>query len=422
MKGKKRGSKRYGGAKEYSMMNNKAAGDSALLLNHYLYKRILNGPDNTTYKNVIDRMDYNTIDFNANDLLMVIDMQNDFVDRPVKATDGTDLLTGPLVPGFGSIGAFAVNNGSGIIDPIVSLYGKVLSKGGKVVFSRDVHPCDHCSFFKHSCETTKQEPNTPTGRFPPHCLSGSVGSGFVQEIYDDLKNKEISSTISEDGIISVIFKGCYQNTDSFGAAKYGDVEYGKKRQEPGCKEYSLENTGGFYANAQYYGNKEVLNDNFDAETNIQAEKIEFEVPDSIKRIFVVGLAGDYCVCDTAINLKKKYSTKEIIIIHELTRNAFIPFSSTNDSVLNNVKSDILNKNLYDYAFKFDGTSKSLTEDDRNDLTVDTLFNGTYFHFLTDINELFDRYFEAGVKVMIAPATIDAASEAINPHQTAEVDS
>jgi nicotinamidase-related amidase len=396
-RGKRRSSKQRGGAREYSK---NSTGDTANLLNHYLFKRVLN---NQTYNSVIQKTNYTTLPFGPSDLLMVIDMQDDFVDRVKEG------LTGPEIPNVGKIGAFAVNNGSDIITPIVDLYKKVLDANGKVVFSRDVHPCDHCSFFNHSCK--KDNPMTPSGPFPPHCISGSVGSGFVDEICSDLKTRNIYPTIDR-GNVSVIFKGCFQDTDSFGAVKYPEDEYGRKRQLK-CEPSDLTNTGGFYVNPEHYTSKQVLESSYDAETEIKQSKNPFSVPEELTRIFVVGLAGDYCVCDTAINLKKTYPDKEIIIIHELTRNAFIPFFETDAPQFQRVKDNTTtDKNLTDYAFLFNGTSsKSLTNQERDALTVETL--ATHFHFLTDTNDLFDRYLNAGVKVMVSPETDKSASTAIS---------
>jgi hypothetical protein len=64
-RGKRRSSKQRGGAKEYSV---NATGDTANLLNHYLYKRVLNVP---AYNNVIQKTDYKSLTFGPSDLLMV---------------------------------------------------------------------------------------------------------------------------------------------------------------------------------------------------------------------------------------------------------------------------------------------------------------------------------------------------------------
>ena len=390
----RRSYKQRGGLELFSMNR---TNDSKAVFDHYLQKKVINDKE---YNDVITKKDYNSIIFGPNDLLMVIDMQKDFVDTPFIGSTGPEVGKDDKGESI-RIGAFAVNNGSSIIDPIIELYNKVITAKGKVVFSRDVHPCDHCSFSEHGkdCNSTL----TLTGLFPPHCVSGTAGSGFVGKIYDDLKTKEISQTI-EAGNISVIFKGCDQATDSFGALPYMTGDYATQRQEPGCTHADMNNTGGFYAKgADSYSNKTVLEDSFDA-ANKENKGSKFEVPESIKRIFVVGLAGDYCVCDTAINLRKL--GKPVTIIHDLTRNAFIPFGKyLADKLLTDVKKGedgkYEAKHLINYAFDFDpakGGSKSLTHTQRENLTTETLAGK--FHFLQDPMEIFDRYAIAGVKVMV----------------------
>jgi nicotinamidase-related amidase len=393
----RRSYKQRGGLESFSMNR---TNDSKALFDHYLQKKVIN---NGTYNDVITKKDYNSIIFESTDLLMVIDMQNDFVDTPFIGSTGPEVGKDDKGESI-RIGAFAVNNGSSIIEPIIELYNKVTAAGGKVVFSRDVHPCDHCSFSTHgeACDST----NKLTGLFPPHCVSGTSGSGFVKTIYDDLNTKEISPTI-EAGDISVIFKGCDQATDSFGALPYREGQYANARQEPGCKHADMNNTGGFYAKADKTGKdgKEVLKDSFDA-ADKDNKGSEFKVPESIKRIFVVGLAGDYCVCDTAINLKGMYRGKEVTIIHDLTRNAFIPFGDfLAKTLLDQVKAGkdgtYEKKHLITYAFDFDpakGGSKSLTYDARQKL--DHIQLAQKFHFLQDPDEIFYRYLKAGVKVMV----------------------
>jgi nicotinamidase-related amidase len=187
---------------------------------------------------------YANWDFSPVDMVMVIDMQNDFVDAHV------DGLTGPDVPGKGIVGAFAVTNGADAIRSITEFYDNALNAGSRVVFTRDVHPCDHCSFFAHACE----EGITPTqhkepGPFPPHCVNKSIGSGLVPDIYADLKEKQ-SSLVGKDsaaGKFSVVFKGCNAKVDSFGAFKYQDPEYLKKRQLGDCQKDNPDLTGSFYA-------------------------------------------------------------------------------------------------------------------------------------------------------------------------------
>jgi nicotinamidase-related amidase len=379
-----------GGLKEYT---DSGVSDTTKLLDHYLVKRIV---DNKKYDNILVKSDYNDLTIGPNDLLIVIDMQNDFVDRPMEG------LTGPEIEG-GNLGSFCVNNGKSIIEPIIELVKKFKTNNGNVLFTRDVHPCEHCSFHA-SCEGNPQ-----SGPFPPHCVNKTRGSGFVEEIKDYLDRQTISNSIVQNGRgqISVVFKGCDINTDSFGAFKYQDNDYGKARQIA-CKPENLSKTGSFYSiKPSDYNKKKVIEYNFDAIDAIGNFSNRFRIPKSIKNVYVVGLAGDFCVCDTALNVKKSYPEKNVSVIYELTRNAFIPFINPNDSILKDIQKNEVSKPLENYAFVYEGSNvRSLKNDELIKLTLEDLKNK--FHFLTDINVLFDRYQDKEVHVILNNDTIDAA--------------
>ena len=112
-------------------------------------------------------------------MLMVIDMQNDFIDRPFLGA------TGPEIPDIGNIGAFAVNNGKDMVDNLMDFLITYDNKFKHIVFTRDVHPKKHCSFF------------TPGigGNFPPHCVNTTPGSGLITEIQDFLKDPSRASQL-----------------------------------------------------------------------------------------------------------------------------------------------------------------------------------------------------------------------------------
>lgn len=95
--------------------------------------------------------------------LIVVDMQNDFVD-----------------PG----GTLYVKGGETIVSKINQLIEDFLYKGWLVYYTKDWHPEDHSSFIEHG------------GIWPTHCVQGSWGSEFYEDLYvpDDpniiLKAKE----------------------------------------------------------------------------------------------------------------------------------------------------------------------------------------------------------------------------------------
>lgn len=78
------------------------------------------------------------------DALIIVDVQNDFC------------------PG----GALAVRDG----DLVVSAINRIVNKFHRVVFSRDWHPQDHCSF--------AEEPEFRDMSWPEHCVQHSPGAEF----------------------------------------------------------------------------------------------------------------------------------------------------------------------------------------------------------------------------------------------------
>jgi len=82
--------------------------------------------------------------------LMVIDMQNDFILAP---------------PGIGNPpGRFSVANGESMAPKLAAFIRANSQKFHKIIFTRDTHPIDHCSFF------------TEGGPFPPHCVINHEGA------------------------------------------------------------------------------------------------------------------------------------------------------------------------------------------------------------------------------------------------------
>lgn len=82
------------------------------------------------------------------DILLIIDLQNDFL------------------PG----GALAVSQGDRVI-PVMNRYISLFQKHHlPVVATRDWHPADHCSF------------KTQGGPWPEHCIAGTEGSAFAADL------------------------------------------------------------------------------------------------------------------------------------------------------------------------------------------------------------------------------------------------
>lgn len=148
------------------------------------------------------------------DLLLVVDMENDFI-----------------------IGSLAVNGATAII-PIINKYIKKILRR---VFSKDIHPVNHCSFVEQG------------GPWPPHCVVNTEGA----ELHSDL---DINPKI-----IMTVVKGFEIDRDAYSAfdeTGLGDVL-------PGM---------------------------------------------GIKRIFICGLATDYCVLATVLDALKLKGIEIYVLI------------------------------------------------------------------------------------------------------------
>lgn len=89
-----------------------------------------------------------TIELNANDALLVVDVQNDFL------------------PG----GSLAVADGDEVI-PVLNRYIELFREHGLPIYAtRDWHPADHCSFMEQG------------GIWPPHCIANTRGAAFPKDL------------------------------------------------------------------------------------------------------------------------------------------------------------------------------------------------------------------------------------------------
>jgi len=169
------------------------------------------------------------IDIHDDDVLLVVDIQNDFI------------------PG----GALPVEKGDEIIAGINKVTEIFNEKNAKIVFTQDWHPKNHLSFAsRHSGKAPGDEFQTEDGSigpilWPDHCVQGTKGADFHRDL------KMIHGDL-------IIRKGTNPNIDSYSAFLEND-----KKTETGLAGY------------------------------LKSLKI--------KRIFISGLALDYCCYFTAID-------------------------------------------------------------------------------------------------------------------------
>ncbi len=162
-------------------------------------------------------------DLGPRDVLLVVDVQADFL------------------PG----GALAVPDGDAVVAPI----NRLISKFDHVVATQDWHPPGHASFAsshagKHPFETTTLSYGAQT-LWPDHCIAGSPGAAFEPGL--DLRRVEL-----------VLRKGFRSGIDSYSAFRENDRA-------------TLTGLHGYLTERKF------------------------------RRVFLAGLARDYCVHYTALD-------------------------------------------------------------------------------------------------------------------------
>lgn len=330
---------------------------------------------------------------NKKNYLFVIDMQYDFIDEPY---------------GNKKSGSFAVSDGKNLLKKNSKLLQIIKWSGwDHVYFTRDYHPEKHCSFF------------TNGGSYPPHCVIGDDGSKLhhkIEIVYKQLK---------ENNKATVLFKGCNKDYDSYGAQIYNQDDYCRRRQKLSncnntCDE-SHTKTGALKLKEKI--SKDKLDLELDLELGLKVtfddlEKYNYpEIENSENvNIYVCGLAGDFCVKDTAINFKSTKPKANVYVINELTRYPLLPLhvkvllsiqanqgeDLRNKQIeeFNKYKKNISNKYANYYIIKKENNKYSiLKHTDIEKLEFNELIKynsddykyGNLFSYITDPKELLEDY-------------------------------
>lgn len=219
------------------------------------------------------------------DALLVIDMQYDFL------------------PG----GAFGVAEGDATVPTILTWMRRFADVQATVVCTRDYHPVDHCSF------------NTHGGPFPPHCVQGSRGSELIPPIAEALR------PLIATGNGSVVFKGFSPAVDSFGAAPYDESRIGTRVTACAAHRHCGASWTGAFS---LFCSRMAEDCNAPPDVMAVLDRVPLrEYLDrrgATGRIFVVGLALDFCVLDSAVNLAVAANGRKLIVVAAGCRAAHIP--------------------------------------------------------------------------------------------------
>lgn len=250
----------------------------------------------------IKRMQRHNLMIQPEDFLIVVDLQEDFVPP----------------------GLFAVTDGHDVVAPVCDLVKQFIEVGAFVYCSRDYHPDNHCSFEEHG------------GSFPRHCVQGTHGARFVEPLANVMQHH----LNADSGPVFIVYKGFSPDVDSFGAVRYDDEilnrspRVARRANAPHC---SSSWTGSFLlysSNANEDCNappdvmsvleRRTLHDHIkqrlealraedDAANRGGASNPEANAQLKKKKgnLYIVGLALDYCVLDTAVNAASLEDAKEL---------------------------------------------------------------------------------------------------------------
>lgn len=242
---------------------------------------------------------HDPFDISPQDALICVDLQNDLVPEDDINPKG---------------GAFAVPEGAVACAVSNSLIRLFAEAGATVVAARDYHPANHCCF------------QCAGGPLPEHCLQGSVGSFFYKTTEDALVSvfrRHLDGEIAKRPVI--VFKGFSEDADSLGAFPYseksahGRISVSERCKYPGC---AVQWTGAscLKCSSLLVGKEIDVNAPPDVLSFMHRASLGDRLRDEgITRLFVVGLALDSCVLDTACNAHGLDLFEEIYIVLDASR-------------------------------------------------------------------------------------------------------
>jgi nicotinamidase/pyrazinamidase len=218
---------------------------------------------------------------------------NNYGKTTIKPTDA--LLVIDMQYDFMPGGPLPVAEGDTIIQPISSLMQKFFAKGATVICTQDYHPKGHRSFASTHGKNPYdpiEEPGIGPLVWPDHCVIGTKGA-------------QLHHDIASDYCHAIVRKGYNSAIDSFSAFLEND-----KKTATGLSGY-LSNRG-------------------------------------IQRIFVCGLAFDYCVQFSGVD--GAIAGFSAVVITDCTKAVNSPANSVQDAIANMTKHNVKFCSLNDITF------------------------------------------------------------------------
>jgi len=257
-------------------------------------------------------------------------------------------INGEKSKGVLSGGTFSVDDSGKTAQKISDLIGELLkstSETGefKIVISRDYHPPDHCSF---SGDYGEYKMRNPDG-FPPHCVKGTFESAIHFTLYQKIKEIVEKVELNKKVKIYVAFKGVHPHIESYGVHKYHDTDYPAKLRQGSCFSHytdchktSRPSCGALLHGGSYLA--QLTKENLAQYLLGTVEMTEFPGASfqpfhehgaysmlvdgqNSTNYYVCGLAADFCVKDTAINLATHMPGCNIKVVDSCVSYARLPF-------------------------------------------------------------------------------------------------
>lgn len=186
----------------------------------------------------------------STDLLLIVDVLNDFVTGSLAIPDAKDII------------------------PVINKY---IRRFEYVLFSREIHPANHCSFVAQG------------GPWPPHCVAGTDGIKLYSEL-----------DIPED--LFIVDKGTLVDKEAYSVFEATQLLRGTPSY------------GGFIV------------DRLDLSSHLRLM--------GIKRLFVCGLATDYCVKATVLDAtKNKKFNGPVFLLLDAIKAVKVTFEGMGKSIL-----------------------------------------------------------------------------------------